>query len=193
MSFKSLQSLRAPLLGLGILSFFVPSVFAEIYKYEDAEGRTIFSDQILQGLKRLDSNLPQPIQNIENKNSHAPKPFSLSPNLEPKSAEIPKKINYNIKISSPQNKSIIPLGITSLLVSAEIEPSISESTYKVEFFLDGNLHSSIENGNSSEIKHLFRGVHTLQTKLWLLPKSGSDYEFEAESPLVEIHQMRPKN
>lgn len=158
------------------LVLITPWVMADVYKSVDKNGRVIYTDNPkddkAQKVELRDINTvpgPPPIPQSTPADSHQSQPAA---------------INYQIKIMSPRNDLIIPVGQRDLGIAITVTPKLEEGHLLV-YFMDGELLEETTQTNII-VKDAPRGIHTLAVEA-----IDADGRSLGTSAPVSVSLMRP--
>ncbi|AFJ01756.1 hypothetical protein Q7C_584 [Methylophaga frappieri] len=169
---------------IALLLCFLPVVItAEVYRWVDENGNTVFSDQPVENAEPVD--LPE---------ASTYSPVDL-PDIDPDSDETDSDLteeeatavpDYEIGVVSPQDDETMRINNGNLTVNIEIRPALSSDRQdKIQLNLDGRPHGEPLPQLSFSLENLDRGTHTLSASV--INQNG---EVIAESPQIKFHLQR---
>ena len=153
-----------------------PWVLADVYKTVDKDGRVIYTDN-----PKDDKAKKVELREINTVPSAPPAPQSTSTDSLQSQ---PAAINYQIKIVSPRNETIIPVGQRDLGIAITVTPQLEEGHLLV-YFLNGELLEETTQTNII-VKDAPRGIHTLAVEA-----IDADGRSLGTSAPVSVSLMRP--
>jgi hypothetical protein len=146
--------LRHSVIAIALFWCAAGALQAEVYRWIDANGNVVFSDQAKPGAERIDV---APLSTI-NLPSRAPAPESPRRKADTESVSY-KKVN----ITFPEPNATFHSGNGSFIVTTEIEPALS-SAHELRLLLNGKVYATGRSGNFA-MTHIDRGTHTLQVQI----------------------------
>jgi len=144
--------LRVALFSILMLSL---PASAQIYKYTDASGNTVFTDKA-SGQGDKSPVILSPINAIPKQTA----PKSLKNNL----AQSKNPPYSTLSLSVPTNGDTVRANNGSFSVSAEIIPSL-QARHQIRLILDGKPYGKIGRNPQFELVHLDRGEHNLMMEI----------------------------
>ena len=160
------NSLLALLLVMPALSL------AQIYKTVDEDGNVTYTDQPPQGAQEVE---------LRDTNRLGPPPTINYPKPAPE----PEKTSYEVRIDTPEDEAIIPLGPGNFSVSASVSPRPEGGT-QLQLMDNGDPYGSPQSSSSWALTNMHRGTHELEVAL--LDSKGKEL---ARSNRVTVHVFRP--
>lgn len=158
------------------LVLIAPWGIADVYKSVDKNGRVIYTDN-----PKDDKAQKMELREINTVPS-APPTSQSTPADSFKSQ--PAAISYQIKIMSPRNDLIIPVGQRDLGIAITVTPQLEEGHLLV-YFMDGELLEETTQTNII-VKDAPRGIHTLAVEA-----IDADGRSLGTSAPVSVSLMRP--
>lgn len=131
------------------------SVSAEIYKYTDAQGKTVFTNQPPEG---------QPVERIE-----LPPTNTVQPSL-PKDASAPPAASsavsrYRIlQLAGLPDDEALRANNGTFTVSVQIEPPLAPG-HSLQLLLDGSPHGPASTAMQLQVNQAERGTHSLAVQV----------------------------
>lgn len=162
-----------------VLLIAAPCYAKKVYKYTDPNGKTIYSDEPIEGAKEITLPKAQTYQSIPLAN----------PGVEPKKAKADKKAlpEYRVVIIEPDNDFVVNMGITELEVKIFVEPELQEYHF-IQLFMDDKPYMAPQTDTLFKLSDLHRGTHTLKAKI-VDRKQKNKVLKESES--ISVHVQRP--
>ncbi|MEX1201003.1 MAG: DUF4124 domain-containing protein [Methylophaga sp.] len=162
------------------------SVFAEVYRWIDENGNTVYSDQ--------------PVDNAEQ--IVLPEASTYSPVVVPlevsddsgetaedvgsEDDEMPAAPNYQLQIASPQDDEAIRVNDGNLTVNIQIRPPLSQKRGDmIQLRMDGRPYGEPHTGLSFNLANVDRGTHTLSAVV--MNASGEEL---SQSATIKFHLQR---
>lgn len=163
------------LAGIALASAFSQPTIAQIYKYEDANGNVVYSDQ------------PPPEAQAEtvelgeiNRAGPPPKaPSSVSP------AKPANKAVFVTEITEPADGTTIPMGPGNFSVTAKASPSLG-SAERLQLMIDGQPYGEPGKANHWGLTNVFRGEHKLTVNR--VDRNGKVVDTSAP---ITVYVLRP--
>lgn len=149
---------------------------AEVYKYKDDQGRTVYSDT------RPPKDRPYETVELRSINRQAP----VTPQRQPtpnRPAE--RRVNYNVSISAPPDGAQVPPGQRNLEVIARINPGLA-ADHSAQLIMNGVAQGESTSDPHWIIEEIFRGTHSLSVRI--LDAQGTAL---STSDPVMVHVIRP--
>lgn len=170
------ETMRRVLLGLGLtLSV---SASADLYKWVDREGNTVFSDRPHPGAER--------IKKTEVQTYPAPK---LPPLASPQAPAAVQFSGYQtIQIASPAHDEAIRENAGNVTISASLSPALQTVLgHKLVFLLDGGKVSDGGTDTQITLPNVERGTHT--ARVAVVDAGGKEIASSAPSTfhLLRVH------
>ena len=152
---------------------------AEIYKYTDKNGKSVFSDKppaesqsgIIQEVELNPTNLSEPPPNI-------PKPIR-----EPRSPEA--LLTYSTIITSPSEGTTVPMGPGDFGVTAQFSPPLEVDEFAL-LEIDGAAIGQPQKGNSWQLRNIYRGEHQVTIK-----RQNTEGDVLDVSAPITVYVLRP--
>lgn len=149
-----------------------------IYKYRDAQGRVIYSDQPQPGAVEQ-SQLPS-------LNTMAPNEPQAYPSStrEPDPNREPATFDYDVRIETPQPETGVPPGQRDLTISVSVEPELAAG-HALAYYQNNDLLLQTRE-RQLVIEEILRGAHTLEVAV--INENG-DVLSRAEPVVVYVHRV----
>jgi hypothetical protein len=142
-------------LGFLVLMLLVsPFIHATVYKWIDQDGKIHFSDQPVKNAEVVEFN-----KNTENQIKLPPPPSPLNGHLSPTG----DKINYRMRIASPNEEETVRSNEGNISIALQIEPELAPSHLLV-LFMDGKQQSDAQQSGLFQVNNVDRGEHTFIIK-----------------------------
>ncbi|MFN3579421.1 MAG: DUF4124 domain-containing protein [Pseudomonas sp.] len=175
-------------LTLGVLiTLMSASAAAQIYKWKDAEGNTIFSDQPHPGSQTIE--LP-PTNTVETPRPNRPAPSGGFNSTEDDQAQLGEPGSYRVlKIASPEDGEAIRSNEGSVNLTINTEPALS-SGHLLRAEIDGELRQEAVPGNNQPVQRMTlhnidRGSHSIRVLIF-----NSRGEQIQGSSAITVHLQR---
>lgn len=146
--------MRHALLGL-LLIISAPAI-AEIYKYTDAQGNTVFTNQPPEGISAERVELP-PANTVTIQPSAAPPPL---PTSDP-AGQAPYQ---RLTVAGVPDEAALRANNGTFVVSAELAPPLQRG-HQLRFLLDGIPQAAPGNATSLQLNNVERGEHRLEVEV----------------------------
>lgn len=153
-----------------------PLALADVYKTVDKNGRVIYTDN-------PKDEKAQKVELREINTVPGPPPVPQSTPADSFQSQ-PAAISYQIKIVSPRNDLIIPVGQRDLGIAITVTPQL-EDGHLLVYFMDGELLEETTQTNII-VKDAPRGIHTLAVEA-----IDADGRSLGTSAPVSVSLMRP--
>lgn len=172
----------------GLLLILLSStVFAEVYRWTDENGNTVYSDQ------PEDNNAEQIVLPEASTYSPIVVPLEVSnendktaENAGSKNDEMPSAPNYQLQIASPQDDEAIRANDGNLTVNIQIRPPLSQKRGDmIQLRMDGRPYGEPITGLSFNLANVDRGTHTLSAVV--MNASGEEL---SQSATIKFHLQR---
>ncbi len=158
---------------IATLVCYTQASFADVYKGQDKNGNTIYSDKPFENSNKIDVELS---------------PTYSAPPVTTK-LEATKKANpvsYQVSIVAPAQDQTFTTEITTIDVKVSVTPSLQKGD-KIQLFLNGQPHSAPSENTTFTLQSLFRGAYTLKAQVINEATPNSPL---ATSPEVTFYQKR---
>lgn len=155
------------------LVFYTQASFADVYKGQDKNGNTIYSDKPFENSNKIDIDLS---------------PTYTSPPVTTK-LEATKKsnpISYQVSIVAPAQDQTFTTEITTISVTVSVTPALQAGD-KIQLFLNGQPHGTPTDNTNFTLQSLFRGAYTVKAQVINEATPGSPL---ATSQEVTFYQKR---
>lgn len=152
---------------------------AEIFKYTDKNGKTVFSD------RPPAENQSESISEVELNptNRSAPPPKIPPPVTESLGAD--PAVRYTTTITSPVDGTTVPMGPGNFVVTAQFSPPLAAGEYGV-LKLDGVTIARPQKSNSWQLNNIFRGEHQVT-----IERQTAEKEVLDTSLPTTVYVLRP--
>ena len=132
------------------------TVGAEIYKYVDDDGNTVYSDEAVPGAETI---------NPASLNTYTPDPASTRLTREEASGEAePSSAYESVTITEPDNDSAFWNAAGTVPVNVRVQPGLAGG-HRLELLLDGEPVSEPGTATRFSLQEVFRGTHTLTARV----------------------------
>ncbi len=171
----------------GLLLILVSSsVFAEIYRWIDENGNTVYSDQPVDDAEQIDlpeasiySPVVVPLEVSDDSSETAE-------DVGSEDDEMPAAPNYQLQIASPQDDEAIRANDGNMTVNIQIRPPLSQKRGDmIQLRMDGRPYGQPSSGLSFNLTNMDRGTHTLSAVV--MNASG---EALSQSATIKFHLQR---
>ncbi|MDH5764588.1 MAG: DUF4124 domain-containing protein [Gammaproteobacteria bacterium] len=160
-----------------VLCLFFTSSYAELYKWIDETGETVYSDEPPND--KAEPLVPPPISTTP--------AVKYTPKAKPEIEEELKETSYSVfKIASPTTNQILEDNTGNITVNFKISPALDiKQGHTISLLLDNQ--KKIEGGTSSSLvlKNIDRGTHSLQALI-----KNKQRKTLKKSQVVTIHMRR---
>lgn len=156
---------------IATLVFYTQASFADVYKGQDKNGNTIYSDKPFENSNKIDLELS---------------PTYSTPPVTTK-LEATKKvdaISYQVSIVAPAQDQTFTNEITTIDVKVNVTPALQKGD-KIQLFLNGQPHGSPSESTTFTLQSLFRGAYTIKAQI------VNERATLATSQEVTFYQKRP--
>ncbi len=166
-----------------LLMFVMLPVTAEVYRWVDENGNTVFSDQPSANAQQIE--LPEP---------STYSPVIIPPEVQADSEqtedggeqEMPPAPNYELQIASPQDDEALRVNDGNLTVNIQIRPALSQQRGDmIQLRMDGRPYGQPSSGLSFNLANVDRGTHTLAAVVM-----NANGEELAQSATIKFHLQR---
>ena len=162
------------------------TVFAEVYRWIDENGNTVYSDQPV-------GNAEQIVLPEASTYSPVVVPLATSDDSDEMAEEVgseddemPPAPSYQLQIASPQDDEAIRVNNGNLTVNIQIRPPLSQKRGDmIQLRMNGLPYGEPRNGLSFNLANVDRGTHTLSAVV--MNASGEQL---AQSPSIKFHLQR---
>lgn len=161
------------------------TAFAEVYRWIDENGNTVYSDQPVDNAVEIelpevstytpvvvpDEELTEPADTIDDGSTEN---------------EVPPAPDYQLQIASPQDDEAVRANAGDLTVNLQIRPALSQKRGDmIQLRMDGRPYGEPHSGLSFNLTNVDRGTHTLAAVVM-----NANGEVIAESPSIKFHLLR---
>jgi len=143
-----------PLLICLLLGFALPAS-AQIYKYTDASGNTVFTDQPPEGQATQNVELPET-------NSVTMQPPSVPPATEPSASDAAPYTT--LQLADIPDDEAMRANNGTFSIGVTIEPRLA-SNHRLRLLLDGKPHGQPSNVPRLQVNNADRGEHSLAVEV----------------------------
>ena len=152
---------------------------AQIYKYKDAQGNTVFSDKHPNGGQ--DGEVEEVKLNAINSAQTPPKMLAPESSNKAASADV---IRYETTIIQPTNNTTIAMGPGDFVITAQISPALdTDETLRLN--MDGVPIGKAQRSSSWQLSSVFRGEHSL-----VVDRLQNSRVISSSTP-VTVYVLRP--
>lgn len=148
---------------------------AEVYKYKDDQGRTVYSDT------PPPKDRPYETVELQSINSQAP----VTPQRQPPNRPAERRVDYSVSISTPPDGAQVPPGQRNLEVIARINPGLA-AEHSAQLIMNGVAQGEPTSDPHWVIEEIFRGTHNFSVRI--LDAQGTVL---STSDPVTVHVIRP--
>ncbi|MDA8825922.1 DUF4124 domain-containing protein [Luminiphilus sp.] len=152
---------------------------AEIFKYTDKNGNTVFSD------KPPVDNRSERVLEIELGPTNLSEPPPKLPTPSPKAVNSEAAVKYTTSITSPDDGTTVPMGPGDFLVTALFSPPLAAGDLAV-IKLDGEIIAPPQRRNSWQLRNIFRGEHKIT-----IERQNAESDVLSTSPPITVYVLRP--
>jgi hypothetical protein len=152
---------------------------AEVYRYTDADGNVVFSDQP----PPTDSGNAETIQLRRPNSMPAPRIQPRPLTVEPDTIASGSADYSALSITSPPHNGTLRDNSGNLVVQVSLEPALADG-HELAFFLDG-VQIARGRGYSASAANVDRGSHTLEAVVF--DANGNEL---IRSPVSQVHLKR---
>ena len=162
------------LMSFALIALLGTNVSAEIYKWVDESGATIYSDT------------PHPDAEViktQDLNTYSPQPIRRSAESAPKKDDV---IRYeSVTIVEPTNDSAFWSTGAPIAVTVDVQPGLA-GAHSLQLFIDGAPAGEPGKSTRFSIGDLDRGTHSVQAKIM---DEGGSTVFESPSSSFTVHKQ----
>lgn len=156
---------------IATLVFYTQASLADVYKGQDQNGNTIYSDKPFENSNKIDIEL-SPTYNTP----------PVTTKLE--STKKVEPISYQVSIVAPTQDQTFTNEITTIEVKVNVTPALQKGD-KIQLLLNGQPHGSPSENTTFTLQSLFRGAYTVKAQI---VNQGATL---ATSQEVTFYQKRP--
>jgi len=125
---------------------------AEVYKTKDKNGNVVYTDN------------PEGAEKVELRDINSvPRPQYIPGAQAPLNSAPPQMPGYELRIVSPRNNLVIPVGQRDLAIAVALQPALRAGDLLV-YYLDGELLEE-STSTSIQVRDLARGVHQISVEI----------------------------
>ena len=150
---------------------------AQVYKHVDENGKVTFTDQPPPGAELIEIRPP----------NTTPPPADLGYPKQTSAPEDTPAQTYEVRITAPDDETIIPRGPGNFSVSANISPSL-QGKEKLQLLMNGEARGEPQSGSSWSLTNVFRGTQVLEVTV--IDAKGKEL---AKSEPVTVYVFRPSS
>lgn len=147
--------MRIALFGL-LLALTVPAQ-AQIYKYTDDKGNTVFTNQPPEGVAAESVDLP-PANTVDIKVPEAPPP------LTEEQAGGRQQAYRSLSIGGIPDEQALRANNGTFVVNAQLDPPLRQN-HRIRFLLDGEPQGEPSSSTSLQLTHVDRGTHLIEVEV----------------------------
>ncbi|MDA8773217.1 DUF4124 domain-containing protein [Luminiphilus sp.] len=152
---------------------------AEIFKYTDKNGNTVFSD------KPPVDNRSERVLEIELGPTNLSEPPPKLPTPSPEATNSEAAVKYTTSITSPDDGTTVPMGPGDFIVTALFSPPLAAGDLAV-VKLDGEIIAPPQRRNSWQLRNIFRGEHKIT-----IERQNAESDVLSTSPPITVYVLRP--
>jgi len=159
---------------LAAVVFYTQAPFADVYKGQDKNGNTIYSDKPFENSNKIDVNLAPTY-------TSPPVTTPLAP------IKIEAAVSYQVSIVAPTQDQTFTNEITAIEVKVSVTPTLQKGD-TIQLLLNGQPHGTPSDSTTFTLQSLFRGAYTIKAQVINETTSQSPI---AQSQEVTFYQKRP--
>lgn len=149
----------------------------QVYKSQDALGRTIYSDQPAEGAEKI---------NLHDVQTYKAPPVPQAEKKQESNDKKPAEITYQLEFAQPHADQVYTHNVKDINVQLSANPTLAPHlTY--ELYLDGKLHGQANRSGNFVLKDLARGAHSLKGQV----VNKNTGKVVSQTGTLTIHQKRP--
>ena len=152
---------------------------AEIFKYTDKNGNTVFSD------KPPVDNRSESVLEVELGPTNLSEPPPKLPAQSPTATHSEAAVEYSTTIISPEAGTTVPMGPGDFIVTARFSPPLGAEDLAV-VKLDGEIIAPPQRRNSWQLRNIFRGEHKITVE-----RQNAASDVLSTSLPVTVYVLRP--
>lgn len=141
-----------------LLLLVAASAHAEIYKYTDDKGNTVFTNQPPEGVAADTVDLP-PANTVNIRTPEPPPP--LEQETDRQGSEQPYR---SLSIGGVPDEQALRANNGTFVVNAQLDPPLKQG-HQVRFLLDGIPQAAPSNNTSLQLNNVDRGTHLLEVEV----------------------------
>jgi hypothetical protein len=141
-----------------LLLIFMAPAMAQIYKYTDDKGNTVFTNQPPEGVEADAVDLP-PANTVDIKTPEAPPPLANE-----QSDERQDQPYQSLTIGGIPDEQAMRANNGTFVVNAQLNPPLKQG-HKVRFLLDGVPQAEPSSATSLQLTSVDRGTHLLEVEV----------------------------
>lgn len=169
-----------------VLILLSSAAFAEVYRWVDENGNTVYSDQPVDNAEQI--NLPEastyspvivPIEEPADNDETSDEGVA-------ESEDMPPAPDYQLQIASPQDDEALRVNDGNMTVNIQIRPALSQKRGDmIQLRMDGRPYGEPKAGLSFNLANVDRGTHTLSAVVM-----NANGEELAQSATIKFHLQR---
>lgn len=140
-----------------LLLLLTAPAMAQIYKYTDDRGNTVFTNQPPEGVAVDAVNLP-PANTVDIKTPEAPPPLAETPDDE---ARAPYR---SLAIGGIPDEQALRANNGTFVVNAQLDPPLRQN-HRIRFLLDGQPQGDASTSTALQLTNVDRGTHLLEVQV----------------------------
>lgn len=164
-----------------LLLILATPALAQIYKYTDDKGNTVFTNQPPKGVELDEVKLP-PANTVNIRTPAAPAPL-------PNEQQGERQAYRSLMIGGIPDEAALRANNGSFVVSAQLEPALQQG-HRVRFLLDGIPQADAGTATALQLNNIDRGTHLLTVEV--LSSNGQVIQrAEEEFTVQRVHTSSP--
>lgn len=165
-----------------LLLMLVAPAMAQIYKYTDDKGNTVFTNQPPEGVAADPVDLP-PANTVDIKTPQAPPPL---PNEQ--SDDVRQQPYRSLSIGGIPDEEALRANNGTFAVTAHLDPQLMQG-HQIRFLLDGVPQAQPGSSTTLQLTNVDRGTHVLEVEV--LSNSQVVQRAEAQFTVQRVHTSSP--
>jgi hypothetical protein len=141
-----------------LLLVLMAPAMAQIYKYTDDKGNTVYTNQPPEGVKADTVDLP-PANTVNIKTPEAPPPLA-----DEQSGGDRQQPYRSLSIGGVPDEQALRANNGTFVVNAQLDPPLKQG-HRVRFLLDGDPQGEPSSGTALQLTNIDRGTHMLQVEV----------------------------
>ncbi|MFL9813619.1 DUF4124 domain-containing protein [Stutzerimonas sp. VN223-3] len=142
-----------------LLLVFMAPAMAQIYKYTDDKGNTVFTNQPPEGVAADTVDLP-PANTVDIKMPEAPPPLA-----DEQSDERQQQPYRSLSIGGIPDEQALRANNGTFVVNAQLDPPLKRG-HQIRFLLDGVPQAEPGSTTSQQLTNVDRGTHLLEVEVF---------------------------
>jgi len=165
-----------------LLIMIMAPAMAQIYKYTDDKGNTVFTNQPPEGVNADAVDLP-PANTVDIKTPEAPPPLAKD-----ESSERQQQPYRSLAIGGIPDEQALRANSGTFVVNAQLNPPLKQG-HQIRFLLDGVPQAQPSSATSLQLTNVDRGTHLLEVQVI----SGGQVVQQAEEQFTvqRVHTSSP--